>query len=209
MSSQKQLEANRLNAQHSTGPKSEQGKKRASQNSLKHGLCTTALLPTENELAYDTFSQEMRDDLRPKSPLESMLVERITQLTWRLRRVSAAECEIFNQLDDQRQSKATQAHEAEYRYRENLKIKPPPPIIPPLSSSEHLALSFMNQDDKTNPFHRLKRYESHLQRSLLLCTKELRTLQKYREDHPRTYEDQAGTTNNDPQTTNKLQNEPL
>ncbi|HEV8607228.1 MAG TPA: hypothetical protein VGQ99_17950, partial [Tepidisphaeraceae bacterium] len=61
MCSPKQLEANRLNAQHSSGPKSEAGRKRSSQNSLKHGLCTTALLPTENELAYDTFCQEMRD----------------------------------------------------------------------------------------------------------------------------------------------------
>ncbi|HEV8603859.1 MAG TPA: hypothetical protein VGQ99_00750, partial [Tepidisphaeraceae bacterium] len=124
-------------------------------------------------------------------------------------RVSAAECEIFNQLDDARQSKATEAHEFQYRYRENLKVKPPPPTIPPLSSSEHLALSFMTQDDKTNPFHRLKRYESHLQRSLLLCTKELRTLQKYREAHPRTYEEEPPTTNHQPQTTNKVQNEPI
>ncbi|HEV8606471.1 MAG TPA: hypothetical protein VGQ99_13945 [Tepidisphaeraceae bacterium] len=231
MCSPKQLEANRLNAQHSSGPKSEEGKIRSSQNSLKHGLCTTALLPTENPLAYDTFSQEMKDSLQPKSPPELMLVERITQLHWRLRRVSAAECEIFNQLDDTHlqklQSHHTQALEKHYhenKYRHTAKIQIPPPQSPNLSprqSSDILAHTFIHQDDKTNPFLKLQRYESHLQRSLASCYKELRSLQKHRLENPRPHEDhpQAPEVQNEPNfppinyqlpTANSpLQNEPI
>ena len=36
--SQKQAKANKLNAQHSTGPRSKKGKQRSSVNALKHGL---------------------------------------------------------------------------------------------------------------------------------------------------------------------------
>ena len=38
MCSDAKLTANRLNAQKSTGPRSDQGKQKSSQNSLKHGL---------------------------------------------------------------------------------------------------------------------------------------------------------------------------
>ncbi len=39
MTTQAQIEANRKNAQKSTGPKSRQGKDTVSQNAVKHGLC--------------------------------------------------------------------------------------------------------------------------------------------------------------------------
>ena len=47
MVSQRKLEANRRNAQKSTGPKSAAGKKKVSHNALKHGLMSQAvpLLP--------------------------------------------------------------------------------------------------------------------------------------------------------------------
>jgi hypothetical protein len=38
MSSQQRLEANRLNAKRSTGPRSELGKSRSKTNAVKHGL---------------------------------------------------------------------------------------------------------------------------------------------------------------------------
>ena len=89
MISQAQLIANQQNAQHSTGPNTEEGKSRSAQNALKHGLTaqTPALLPTENESAYLTFRDELLADLRPRSPLQRTLAERLVQLAWRLRRL--------------------------------------------------------------------------------------------------------------------------
>jgi hypothetical protein len=44
---------NRANSAHSTGPRTESGKQRSSQNALSHGLTArTAVLPTEDPDAY-------------------------------------------------------------------------------------------------------------------------------------------------------------
>ncbi|HEV8293234.1 MAG TPA: hypothetical protein VGP94_14965, partial [Tepidisphaeraceae bacterium] len=170
MCSEKQLLANRQNALKSTGPKTPVGKTISAQNALKHGMCCASVLPTEDQWAYNMFCDEMKDSLQSKSPAESMLAERITQLTWRLRRLPAAEAEIFNQLQPQDLNpQNAQTHE-------------------PLTSAEQLALCFIHRDDRTNPFTRLQRYEAHLQRSLTHCYKQLRALQEYREAHPRTYD---------------------
>jgi hypothetical protein len=44
MTSPKQLEANRTNAKHSSGPKSTNGKARSSRNALKHGLVSSEIV---------------------------------------------------------------------------------------------------------------------------------------------------------------------
>src|SRR3974390_2454728 len=51
MSSDAQVVANIENARHSTGPRTEEGKARSSQNALKHGLTSnkSLLLPDEDE----------------------------------------------------------------------------------------------------------------------------------------------------------------
>ena len=49
MLTENQLDANRANAQHSTGPKTAEGKKRSSLNAIRHGLNSQAvLLPYED-----------------------------------------------------------------------------------------------------------------------------------------------------------------
>ena len=47
MASERQLTANRRNAQKSTGPKSRAGKRRASQNANRHGLSARNLLDAD------------------------------------------------------------------------------------------------------------------------------------------------------------------
>jgi hypothetical protein len=50
---------NRANSQHSTGPRTESGKQRSSQNALRHGLTArTAVLPTEDPEAYQRHLQQ-------------------------------------------------------------------------------------------------------------------------------------------------------
>ena len=56
--SQRRIDANRRNAQRSTGPRTPQGKKRSSRNALKHGFCSTgsSLTPLEDREAYQSYT---------------------------------------------------------------------------------------------------------------------------------------------------------
>jgi hypothetical protein len=96
MATQRQESANRLNAQYSTGPKTEEGKSVSSLNALKHGLTAqTTLLPDENPQLYSTLSGGIREELRPVGCVESVLVDLIVGKMWRLGRIAQVEVGIF------------------------------------------------------------------------------------------------------------------
>src|SRR5262245_34312815 len=99
-----QIEANRRNALKSTGPVTDDGKSIVARNALKHGLFTADLL-VEGEDPHDLAEhrRKLLADLAPQNYTEELLVERIISVTWRLRRLSAAEQQHLNDLaDDQR-----------------------------------------------------------------------------------------------------------
>jgi hypothetical protein len=95
MASTAQLNANRQNATHSTGPVTETGKSNASRNHLTRGLYTQAdyVKPEEREL-YREFRETMLRELEPATLLEQSLAAEITGATWRLRRCANAEAEL-------------------------------------------------------------------------------------------------------------------
>jgi hypothetical protein len=95
MPSLHQINANRENAQASTGPRTEAGKAASSRNHLTAGLYTRAdyVRPEEREL-YKEFCETMLAELGPETLLEQSLAAEITGATWRLRRCSAAEAEL-------------------------------------------------------------------------------------------------------------------
>ncbi len=80
-------EANRANAQHSTGPKSVIGKLRSSQNSFQHGLYSKQLvLPDEDPAEFDHLRATLRDEHQPANTVEEILVDELAQHFWRMRR---------------------------------------------------------------------------------------------------------------------------
>ncbi len=96
MVSEKQLAANRNNAQKSSGPKSADGKSNSSRNNLRHGLTGhISLLPTEDSEAHDTFCNELIDSFSPETPMESQLAHSIAEDSWRLNRARAIENNMF------------------------------------------------------------------------------------------------------------------
>jgi len=87
-----QIEANRRNAQQSTGPRTEIGKKTSSLNALRHGLTSRiVVLPTEDLSAYKSFSEEFLVDLAPETFAERQCAQTIVDTQWRLNRVRSIE----------------------------------------------------------------------------------------------------------------------
>jgi len=88
MSSDRKIEANRRNAQKSTGPRTLTGKAIACMNALKHGLCARKpVVPGEDEAEYARFAAELVDHFRPDNPVRAIQVEQFIVAAWQLRRV--------------------------------------------------------------------------------------------------------------------------
>jgi hypothetical protein len=89
--SQKQLEANRQNAQLG-GVKTEEGKAVSKYNAIKHGLLSEeVLLEGEDETSLITFGKKIRAELKPETEFELLLVDRIIANSWRLKRTMRVE----------------------------------------------------------------------------------------------------------------------
>jgi hypothetical protein len=92
MTTQKQIEANRQNAQKSTGPRTEHGKRRSRHNAFRHGLTAeTVVAGLEDVRLYKSFQAAIISDYAPLTAVEHELVLRLTSLLWRLRRATAIE----------------------------------------------------------------------------------------------------------------------
>jgi hypothetical protein len=89
-------EINRANAEHSTGPKTEEGKKKSSINALRHGLTgQIVVMPSEDLEAYRRHVAAFNTDLQPKGSLEAHLVQSLADTAWRLNRVAALETNLL------------------------------------------------------------------------------------------------------------------
>lgn len=96
MLTEKQLEANRRNAQRSTGPRTPEGKARSSRNNFRHGLTgQIILMPDDEREAHDAYCQELIDSLHPETPIERDLARSIAEDSWRLTRIFALETNMF------------------------------------------------------------------------------------------------------------------
>jgi hypothetical protein len=86
------LERNRANAQHSTGPKSDEGKQKVSQNARKYGLFVCDhTLEQEDPQEYAELLAGYIAQYCPLGVLEEELVRQITSATHRLRRLDRIE----------------------------------------------------------------------------------------------------------------------
>ena len=94
----RQLAANRANAQLSTGPTSPAGKAKASLNAVKTALTgRTVLLSTDDAAEYERHVRAYQDDLKPVGQRESDLVQSIADSSWRLARIPGLEMAIYAQ----------------------------------------------------------------------------------------------------------------
>ena len=96
MTSFRQIEANRRNAHLSTGPVTEDGKKRSRQNAVRHGLTAETVIDAlEDAEDYAGFEMAVTADYDAQTAVERELVLRLASLLWRLRRATAIESGLF------------------------------------------------------------------------------------------------------------------
>ncbi len=103
----KQIEANRINAQASTGPKSLDGKQQVRFNALRHGLdSNTLVIPGEDADEARAFVEGIVAALAPRDEFEADLCARMARLSWKLLRAERVEQRVTSvaiqraELDD-------------------------------------------------------------------------------------------------------------
>ena len=97
MSSERRKASSRANGAKSHGPKTAEGKARASMNATKHGVCAeTNVLAGESAEAFEQYRDSYAATMQPTSEVEFDLVEQMVFAQWRIRRAWAAETAALN-----------------------------------------------------------------------------------------------------------------
>ncbi len=168
MATDKQLEANRRNAQASTGPRTAEGKARSNQNALTHGLTArNVFLAGEDPEEYRRLHEAATASLKPEGVLEHELIARIVSVLWRLRRVPVFEAALLALLEQEKEEED--------------------PLMLNFSGSDRSAdradlklgrtiKKFLSADFSG----KLSRYETSLQKQLSALLQGLRTMQERR-----------------------------
>jgi hypothetical protein len=87
MATAPQLIANRANAQHSTGPRSDNGKATSARNATKYGLFAAGdYIPEADREEFEELEADLLDDLAPLRPIEVLWFREIVSAAWRLHR---------------------------------------------------------------------------------------------------------------------------
>ena len=91
MATNSQIEANRRNAQKSTGPRTQEGKSRSRFNAVTHGMTAKFdALPGEDATALRRRIDDWTADFQPCNQVERDLIERAARVSWQLERVEQA-----------------------------------------------------------------------------------------------------------------------
>jgi hypothetical protein len=168
MATEAQIEANRANAQKSTGPRTPEGKEKASHNALKHGLLAKDVVVMGEDIDdFALFRDELGAELAPVGLVEARLVERIAGLMWRLQRAERVQTESFDLLYTQC---AADPH-AKRKWP-----NPGPDVTDPI-----LSLTVVKDFSGTGILERLLGYERRIENSLCRMMAELRKVQGQRQ----------------------------
>jgi hypothetical protein len=96
MSSLRQIEANRLNAQKSTGPRTAAGKAASALNALKSGIdAKSNIIRNEEPAALQALADTYYDELQPVTAEEFLQVDILIRNNWQLRRLERVDSELW------------------------------------------------------------------------------------------------------------------
>ena len=169
MSSERRIETSRQNGAKSLGPVTAQGKRTASQNAVRHELCTRSVtLANESEPEILSLLTDLTNVYAPEDEIESLIVTQITVYTWRLFRAFGMETDLVNnELSGQDRSSEYQKAKASLR----------------------TALAFDRAWANSKCFSNLNLYETRLRREITrlenrLETRRLRNQKRTNEPSP-------------------------
>jgi len=195
MTSFRQIEANRRNAQLCTGPVTEEGKRRSRQNAIRHGLTAETVIDAlEDAEDYAAFEMAVTADHDAQSAVERELVLRLASLLWRLRRATAIESGLFKiqakhllQFRRQRQARQEREKIIDAKYRDAMATDDTMQqdqdssaiSTEPNDKSDDLTRAFVRLSNLTTyPLDRLSRYEATLWRQACQILFTLRCLDR-------------------------------
>jgi hypothetical protein len=142
---------NQSNAQHSTGPRTPEGKQRSRMNAFKHNLTGNNLILQEHEYKkYTELSEKLIADLKPRTEFERQIAQKIIDTNFRLNRLAAIE---NNMLNFDMMHRETDGN--------------------PCDRTEVMLAQTRAWKDDARTFDILGRYEARLTRQLVLYRKEL------------------------------------
>jgi len=201
MTSEKQIIANRKNAQGSTGPRTSNGKLKVSKNAVKHGLLSNDIvIKDESDAEFIEFRQRLYSELAPVGELEQLLADRIIASFWRLKRVGKIEIQLLNNMssfqlrspDAKRSSSDIPTMQLTKTYEDgrtevvtsggSSKAKG---VSDSKDDSEEMSLGQAVHADFAGPntLGKFRRYEAHIDRTLYKALHELQRLQAARLGH--------------------------
>jgi hypothetical protein len=97
MATDKQIEANRLNALKSTGPRTPEGKTAVCRNAFKHGIFAEApIIIGEDHTACEALRDDYLDRFHPAGPDEEALVANLINHSWLLARFRRIESRTWD-----------------------------------------------------------------------------------------------------------------
>jgi len=98
MISSRQIEANRRNAQQSTGPRTPEGRAAVRNNAVTHALTAqNAVVPDESKEEFDEFFAAFEAEYQPAGPTETLLLTQMAMDAWRLHAMETAFFELAMQ----------------------------------------------------------------------------------------------------------------
>ena len=151
MRTEAQVKASRENAKKSTGPRTTEGKARASKNALKHGLTAQdAVIPGEDPAAFDRHLTKLEDTYLPRNYVEKQIVHQIADTMWRIKRLSRIETTVISASIER-----TRVYQHDYRVERIRQGREGDLQL--LGESMFCGTKFLNN---------LARYDGHLRRCL-------------------------------------------
>jgi hypothetical protein len=163
MASEKQIAANRRNAQKSTGPRTDAGKARSRLNAVTHGLnAHVETLPDEEKAEFEQRVTAWSAALQPCTAYEEELVRRAVSLSWRLDRADRAQAALIaDSVDEAAEAEIRQKREdfedAARRLLPDLAPKDAPELPP--APRRKIGEYFYQIDDPDDPLVLVTRLE--------------------------------------------------